>query len=62
MEILTRGAVVRHRIDGLENFAMIKSIKKAVRHRIDGLEIVCREGDSYTIVRHRIDGLERCRD
>ena len=55
-------AVVRHRIDGLENKDWQKDMDLTVRHRIDGLE---KRVDFIRVkvpVRHRIDGLENYQD
>ena len=51
-------ALVRHRIDGLENRRKYPKICRRVRHRIDGLENEARCVGCGFEVRHRIDGLE----
>ena len=50
--------MVRHRIDGLENFKTLSQQRLIVRHRIDGLEINAATVCPPANVRHRIDGLE----
>ena len=50
--------VVRHRIDGLENFHHHLISFLIVRHRIDGLENNQPAPAARWGVRHRIDGLE----
>ena len=54
----TEKQAVRHRIDGLENYALSATFIHLVRHRIDGLEIVKVTFGIMGQVRHRIDGLE----